>query len=91
MSAISVGRIVVKVMGRESGKKAIVTKIIDKNFVEISGPFDLSGIKRRRVNMSHIEPTNLSIDIKKVADDDAKIKSLVEKDQQIKEALLEKI
>ena len=54
MKAISVGRIVTKVMGREAGRKAVVTQLIDRNFVEITGPVDLTGIKRRRVNINHI-------------------------------------
>ncbi|MHA2092874.1 MAG: 50S ribosomal protein L14e, partial [Candidatus Kariarchaeaceae archaeon] len=57
MSAISKGRIVTKIMGREAGRKAVVTQIIDQNFAEITGPFELTGVKRRRVNISHIEPT----------------------------------
>ena len=62
MNAISIGRIITKIMGREAGRKAVVTEIIDKSFVEVSGPYDLTGVKRRRVNIAHIEQTQYSIE-----------------------------
>lgn len=48
MPAIEVGRICVKLFGREAGRKCVVVDIIDKNFVLITGPKKLTGIKRRR-------------------------------------------
>jgi large subunit ribosomal protein L14e len=67
MSAIEVGRICVKVVGREAGKRCVIVDIIDKNFVLVTGPKDASGVKRRRVNISHIEPIGEKIDIKRGA------------------------
>ncbi|HDJ97286.1 MAG TPA: 50S ribosomal protein L14e, partial [Thermofilum sp.] len=43
-----VGRICVKTMGREAGKKCVIVDIIDDNFVLITGPKAASGVKRRR-------------------------------------------
>ncbi|MHA2501826.1 MAG: 50S ribosomal protein L14e [Candidatus Kariarchaeaceae archaeon] len=82
MNAISVGRIVVKIMGREAGKKAVVTQIIDRNFVEITGPEELTGVRRRRVNINHIEPTEHKVDISR-GSDDAAVKSAVESESAV--------
>ena len=76
MTAIQVGRIVTKVMGREAGKKAVIVQLIDRNFAEITGPFSITGVKRRRVNINHIEPSEHLIKIPKGADDSAVEKSI---------------
>ncbi|MEA2071366.1 MAG: 50S ribosomal protein L14e [Asgard group archaeon] len=67
---IEIGRIVVKTTGREAMKKAVIVDMIDKNYVLISGPPSLSGIKRRRVNIKHLEPTKKKLDIKRKATDE---------------------
>ncbi|MGC9106242.1 MAG: 50S ribosomal protein L14e [Thermoprotei archaeon] len=69
MAVIEVGRIVVKTRGREAGKKAVIVDIVDQNFVVITGPKSVTGVKRRKVNINHIEPTDKKIDIPKGADD----------------------
>ena len=66
---IEIGRIVVKTSGREALRKAVVVDIIDKNYVLISGPPSLTGIKRRRVNVGHLEPTNKKLEITRKATD----------------------
>ena len=70
MPAIEVGRICVKIVGREAGKKCVVVDLVDKNFVLITGPKKLSDIKRRRANIDHIEPTQEKIDINRGATDE---------------------
>ena len=76
MKVLDVGRIVVKVLGREAGRKAVIVDIIDENFVLITGPKSISGVKRRRVNIKHIEPTDKKIDIPKGASDEEVAKAL---------------
>ena len=76
MPAIEIGRVCVKVAGRETGHKCVVVDLIDKNFVLITGPKDLSGIKRKRVNINHIEPTSDRIDIAKGESDENVAKTL---------------
>jgi len=76
VKVIDVGRIVVKVLGREAGRKAVVVDVIDENYVLITGPKSLSGVKRRRVNINHIEPTNKKIEIRKGASDEEVLKAL---------------
>ena len=70
MPAIEVGRICVKILGREAGKRCVVVDIVDKNFVLATGPPKVSGVKRRRVNVKHVEPTRAKIDIKRGATDE---------------------
>jgi large subunit ribosomal protein L14e len=70
MPAIEVGRICVKVVGREAGKRCVIADVVDKNFVLITGPKNVSGVKRRRVNINHLEPTEEKIDIKRGATDE---------------------
>ncbi len=66
---IEIGRIVVKTAGREALRKAVVVDIIDKNYVLITGPPSLNGIKRRRVNVGHLEPTGKKMEIVRKATD----------------------
>ena len=70
MPAIEVGRICVKIVGREAGKKCVIVDVVDKNFALITGPKAVSGIKRRRSNINHLEPTNEKIEIKRGATDE---------------------
>mgnify|MGYP001612534226 CR=1 FL=1 len=53
MGAIEVGRVCIKTTGREAGQKAVVVKVIDKNFVLIDG----KRVKRRKCNVLHLFPT----------------------------------
>jgi len=70
MPAIEIGRICVKLTGREAGRKCIIVDIVDKNFVLITGPKNLTGVRRRRANADHIEPSQDRIEIKRGASDD---------------------
>lgn len=70
MPAIEVGRICVKILGREAGKKCVIVDVVDKNFVLITGPKDVSGVKRRRANVSHIEPTGEMVEMNRGASDE---------------------
>ncbi len=70
MPAVEVGRICVKTAGRENGKKCVIVDVMDKSFALITGPKSVTGIKRKRVNLSHIMPLQDSIEIKRGASDD---------------------
>ena len=63
MPAIEIGRICKKVNGRETGKRCVIVDIIDKNFVLITGPKTITNVKRRRVNVNHVEPTSETLNI----------------------------
>ena len=70
MPAAEVGRICVKLSGREAGRKCVVVDLTDKSFVLITGPKEVTGVKRRRVNINHIEPLQDSIEIQRGASDE---------------------
>lgn len=78
MPAIEIGRICVKVAGREAGRKCVIIDIIDENFVLVTGPKSLTGVKRRRVNIKHIEPLDKTINISRGASDEEVLKAIAE-------------
>jgi len=78
MSAVDVGRICVKLAGREAGKKCVVVDVVDRNFVLVTGPKQVNGVKRRRVNISHVEPTERRISIRRGESDEQVVKALDE-------------
>jgi large subunit ribosomal protein L14e len=70
MPAIEVGRICVKMAGRESGRKCIIVDVMDKSFVLVTGPKNVTGVKRRRANINHVAPTEDTIQVKRGASDE---------------------
>lgn len=76
MPAIEVGRVCVKISGRESGKKCLIVEVIDRNFVLVTGPHKVNGVKRRRANINHIEPTERTFKIDRGAEDEEIIQAL---------------
>jgi large subunit ribosomal protein L14e len=69
MPAIEVGRVCVKNSGREKGKRCVIVDLIDKNFILVTGPQSVTGVKRRRANISHLDPTEEKLKIKRGASD----------------------
>ncbi len=67
-----------KVAGREAGRKCVIIDIIDENFVLVTGPKSLTGVKRRRVNIKHIEPLDKTLKIKRGASDEEVLKAIAE-------------
>jgi large subunit ribosomal protein L14e len=72
MASLVVGRVVMKVAGREGGRYAVIIKAAgqskeEKSFVTITGPKLLTGVKRRKCNIEHLEPTEYLIEIKEDA------------------------
>lgn len=59
---IEIGRICVKIAGRDAGNKCVVVDIIDDNYVLIDG-----GVRRKKCNIRHLEPLDKTIKIKKGA------------------------
>jgi large subunit ribosomal protein L14e len=68
--AIEVGRICVKQVGRENGKKCVIIDVMDKSFVLVTGPKKVTGVKRRRVNINHVMPLQDKIEVKRGASDE---------------------
>ncbi|RLG91031.1 MAG: 50S ribosomal protein L14e [Candidatus Hecatellales archaeon] len=91
-SVFDIGRICIKKAGRESGKKCVVVDTIDKNFVLITGPKNLTGVKRRRVNVDHLEPLEVKVNIKRGAGDEEVAKALIKAlPEEFKEKLGKKV
>lgn len=65
-----------KTAGREGLRRCVLVEIIDKNFGLVTGPKALTGVRRRKVNLSHLEPTDDKITIQKNASDEAIVKAL---------------
>ena len=76
MASFEVGRVCVKLLGRETGKKCVVVDLVDKNFVLVTGPKSVTGVRRRRINVDHHEPTAEFIELKKGAADEEVEKEL---------------
>ena len=54
-----VGRLCVKLAGRDAGKKCVVVSLLDKNFVLIDGE-----TRRRKCNILHLEPLDKVLEMK---------------------------
>ncbi|MEW6329598.1 MAG: 50S ribosomal protein L14e [Candidatus Micrarchaeota archaeon] len=61
MPAIEVGRVCVKLAGRDAGSKCVVANVLDENFVEV---ISAGRKKKRRVSIRHLEPLAQKIEIK---------------------------
>ena len=59
---IQIGRVCVKIAGRDAGKKCVIVDILDDNYVLIDGE-----TRRRKCNVFHLEPLNETADVKKNA------------------------
>jgi large subunit ribosomal protein L14e len=91
MTGIEVGRICVKLLGREAGKKFIIVDVIDKNFALVTGPKGVTGVRRRRTNVDHLESTSETVELKKGASDDEveKVLTKAKKTKFMKEDVLQ--
>ncbi len=78
MSLYEIGRICVKTMGREAGSLCVVIEKKDESYVLVTGPRQLSGVKRRSCNIRHLEPLETMLTIAADADDEAIEKAIEE-------------
>ena len=80
MASLQIGTVCLKIVGREAGKQCVVLKkLVDEkskdSFVMVTGPKLLTGVKRRRSNVAHLEPTQYILDIKEDAADEEVIEA----------------
>ncbi|MEM0358726.1 MAG: 50S ribosomal protein L14e [Candidatus Hadarchaeales archaeon] len=68
------GRVCVKLAGKEAGRKCVVVEVLDDTYVVVVG----KGVKRRRCNVKHLEPLNLKLDLPPKVDDGEVIRLLEE-------------
>lgn len=57
-----VGRLCVKIAGRDAGKKCVVVEVLDRTYVLVDGE-----TRRRKCNIAHLEPMDNVLDIQKGA------------------------
>jgi large subunit ribosomal protein L14e len=62
MKMFDIGRVCVKIAGRDAGMKCIIVDVIDEHYVMIDGQ-----TRRRKCNIKHLEPLNQTVQINKNA------------------------
>jgi large subunit ribosomal protein L14e len=73
---MEVGRVCMKLAGREAGKYCVVVKKMNEAFVEVTGPKILTGVKRRRANIEHLEALEYVLQINDSASDEDVVAAL---------------
>lgn len=76
----SVGRVCVKVAGRDANKRCVVVEPVDSASVIIDGQ-----TRRKKCNVKHLEPLPQTLDIEKGAGHDAVVKAFSTLGIEIKE------
>jgi len=76
MVSMETGRVCMKIAGREAGKYCVVVKKMNEAFVEVTGPKILTGVKRRRANVEHLEPLEYVLQITDSASDEDVVAAL---------------
>ncbi|HLC37700.1 MAG TPA: 50S ribosomal protein L14e [Candidatus Nanoarchaeia archaeon] len=71
---LDIGRVCMKIAGRDSNKIAVVIKKLDDNHVLIEG-----NVRRKKCNIKHLEPLNKILKIKEEETGD-NIRELLEKE-----------
>ena len=77
---IEIGRLCVKIAGRDAGNKCVVVEILDKNHVLVDGL-----TRRKKCNIKHLEPLKDKIDIKDKASHADVVSAFKKLDIEIKE------
>lgn len=81
MVVIEVGRVAKKLSGREAGRYCVVIdEGKEEGYVEVTGPRDITDVRRRKCNILHLEPTKDKLDIKSGASDSVVKKALEKAD-----------
>ncbi len=73
MAVFELGRVCMKIAGRDARKKCVVVDILDSTYVMIDGE-----TRRRKCNIAHLEPLNLAVGIKANAGNEEVVKALKE-------------
>jgi len=73
-----VGTICVKLAGRDAGRVGVIVSVLDKNYVMVTGPPSLTGLRRRKANISHLYLTTRKIAIEPGSSDEDVLKALEE-------------
>ena len=68
---IEIGRLCVKIAGRDAGKSCVIVEVVDDNFVVVDGQ-----VKRKRCNIDHLEPLQHKLPIASGASHEAVVDAL---------------
>ncbi len=77
---MEIGRVCLKIAGRDANLQCVIVDNLDKNYVLIDGQ-----TRRKKCNMAHLEPLNKTLKINKNASHDAVVKAFKEIKIEIKE------
>lgn len=69
----NIGRVCVKIAGRDAGKRCVVVDVIDEKNVLVDGE-----TRRRKTNINHLEPTEKVVELEKGVDTDTVRKAVEE-------------
>jgi large subunit ribosomal protein L14e len=78
MTLYETGRICIKLVGREAGSHCVVVEMKEANYVVITGPKNITGVRRRLCNIRHLEPLETILEISADADDEAVEKAIAD-------------
>ena len=70
---MDIGRVCMKIAGRDAAMQCVIVDVIDKNYVMVDGQ-----TRRKRCNICHLEPLNNVLKIKKNASHDVVVKAFKE-------------
>jgi len=70
---LGIGRVCVKIAGRDAGKKCVIVKEIDNTYVLVDGQ-----TRRRKVNKFHLEPLEIVLSIDEDADNTTVVAAMTE-------------
>lgn len=73
MSLFTIGRLCLKLAGRDAGRKCVVVELVNDHFVVVDG-----NVRRKKVNVKHLEPLAEVLSLKSKASHD-EIKTAFEK------------
>ncbi|MBI4151198.1 50S ribosomal protein L14e [Candidatus Woesearchaeota archaeon] len=68
---LTIGTVCLKVAGRDAGHVAVIIDVLDAKTVLVDGQ-----VRRRKCNISHLEPTSKTVDVKKGASHDEVVNAL---------------
>lgn len=74
-----IGRVCIKLAGRDAGKFCVIVDTIDDTYVTVDGQ-----TRRRKCNVLHLEPTEKTVTVKKGADTAAVVAALAKLDISVK-------
>jgi len=59
MSIFTVGRLCVKIAGRDAGRRCVIVDTLDAHYVVVDGD-----VRRKKVNINHLEPLAEEVELK---------------------------